>query len=65
MENLQNDQERLVTMADIRTLSGGLSHTYIYKQVKNGALPPPIKIGRSSRWKYADVKSWLATFTAQ
>lgn len=65
MENLQNDQERLVTMADIRTLSGGLSHTYIYKQVKNGALPPPIKIGRSSRWKYADVKNWLATFTAQ
>lgn len=65
MENLQNDPNRLMTMADIRTLSGGLSHTYIYKQVKNGALPPPIKIGRSSRWKYADVKNWLETFTAQ
>lgn len=63
MENLsQADQNRLIAMPEIRTLSGGLSHTYIYKQVKAGALPPPVKIGRSSRWRYADVMTWLSSF---
>ena len=49
MENLsQADQNRLISMAEIRTLSGGLSHT--------------VKIGRSSRWRYADVMAWLSSF---
>lgn len=33
--------------------------TSFYRYVKNGIVPPPVKIGRSSRWKSSDIQNFL------
>ena len=37
-----------------------LGRTLIYQLVKAGKFPAPIKIGRASRWRIADVEQWIA-----
>lgn len=48
----------LKTIQDLINASG-FKRTFIYRQIKQGKLPPPLKIGRSSRWKADDVEQWL------
>ncbi|AHG75647.1 hypothetical protein X808_11240 [Mannheimia varigena USDA-ARS-USMARC-1296] len=36
-----------------------LNRSTIYRQVKQGIFPQPTKIGRSSRWKFAEIKAFL------
>ena len=36
------------------TNDSGFTSKYFYDQIKKGALPPPIKFGRSSRWLLSD-----------
>lgn len=31
----------------------------VYKMVKKGTFPPPIKVGHASRWKAAQVHAWM------
>ncbi|MCE7031732.1 AlpA family transcriptional regulator [Lysobacter sp. GX 14042] len=48
--------ERVATV-QLRT---GLSRTEIYRQVKAGTFPAPVKIGsRSSAWIASEVDSWI------
>lgn len=42
---------------------GGVSHNFIYLEIKRGKLPQPEKWGRHSRWKEGDVKQWLNSFS--
>ena len=37
----------------------GISRSGIYSLMKSSHFPAPIKIGRLSRWKVADVTQWL------
>lgn len=37
----------------------GLSERSIQKLVKRGGFPPPIKLGRASKWSSAAVQIWL------
>lgn len=37
----------------------GVSRSGIYSLMKSSHFPAPIKIGRLSRWKVADVTQWL------
>ena len=39
--------------------SGGVST--IWREVKDGRFPAPIKVGRATRWKCGDVRLWLRT----
>lgn len=48
----------LKTIQDLIKASG-FRRTFIYAQIKQGKLPPPLKIGRSSRWKAEDIAQWL------
>jgi excisionase family DNA binding protein len=32
----------------------------VWKLVAAGALPAPIRLGRSTRWRTADIERWLA-----
>lgn len=50
----------LKTIQDLIKASG-FKRTFIYSQIKQGKLAPPLKIGRSSRWKAEDVNQWLDT----
>ncbi len=36
----------------------GFTAKYFYSQINAGKLPRPIKLGRSSRWMYADYQAW-------
>lgn len=36
--------------------------TFFYSEIKAGRLPPPKKIGRSSRWEYRDYKNWKSLY---
>lgn len=56
---LQIDPNKRCSLEEVKFLAGGVSHTFIYQQVKKGLLAPPEKLGRLSRWKYADVMTWL------
>lgn len=47
------------------TNDSGFTSRFFYNQIKDGKLPSPIKIGRSSRWKYRDYKNWQDMYTKQ
>jgi prophage regulatory protein len=37
----------------------GLKRTAIYKRIKDGEFPAPVKVGkRASRWSTADIEKW-------
>ncbi|MET5577896.1 helix-turn-helix transcriptional regulator [Klebsiella aerogenes] len=36
----------------------GFTAKYFYSQINAGKLPKPIKLGRTSRWMYADYQAW-------
>lgn len=34
----------------------------VWADTKNGDLPAPIKVGKSTRWRRKDIQDWLAQF---
>ena len=60
--SLMDDQ--MVDMTFITQLTG-LTDKWFYKLIKDGAFPPPIKLGRSSRWLKSEVETWLQARIAQ
>lgn len=36
----------------------GFTAKYFYSKINAGKLPKPIKLGRTSRWMYADYQAW-------
>ncbi|MCX2867062.1 AlpA family transcriptional regulator [Kluyvera cryocrescens] len=51
-------EDRFVDMAFITRLLG-VSDKWIYRLIKGGIFPKPIKLGRSSRWLQSEVEAWL------
>ena len=49
---------QLVDMAFITSLLQ-VTDKWIYKLIKDGIFPKPIKLGRSSRWLKSEVENWL------
>ncbi len=49
---------RLVDVKEVAQLLG-LSRRTVWKMSTCGMLPPPIKLGRSSRWRRRDIESWI------
>jgi predicted DNA-binding transcriptional regulator AlpA len=43
----------------------GISKPQLYKLVRLGAFPPPVKIGRSSRWPRSEIREWLEAKKAE
>lgn len=37
-----------------------ISRKTLYEWIKKGELPPPFKIGRSSRWRVKDIEDHIA-----
>lgn len=54
------DRDPLIDEATARRLIGHVSSTTFYRLVRSGRVPPPIKIGSSSRWR----RSWIEQFVA-
>jgi len=43
----------------------GFGRSRIYQLINAGEFPPPVKIGKSSRWVKAEVDAWIGSHTAQ
>ncbi|HBR4671238.1 AlpA family transcriptional regulator [Klebsiella pneumoniae] len=51
-------EDLFVDMAFITSLLQ-MTDKWIYKLIKDGIFPKPIKLGRSSRWLKSEVENWL------
>ncbi|WP_114240046.1 AlpA family phage regulatory protein [Dyella sp. C9] len=50
--------DRLIRLPDVASLVG-ICKTAIYKLVKSGSFPPPVKLGRASAWPEAEVIEYI------
>jgi prophage regulatory protein len=48
----------LVRLADV-VHTVGLRKSQIYKLIRAGGFPLPVKIGRASRWSAAEIAEWV------
>ncbi|HEJ9055911.1 TPA: AlpA family phage regulatory protein [Serratia fonticola] len=51
-------EDQFIDMAFITSLLQ-MTDKFLYKLIKDGAFPKPIKLGRSSRWLKSEVEAWL------
>jgi len=56
--------ERLVTLDGVVRFTG-LSIPTIYRHIRNGKFPKPIKLGRTSRWVESELMAWLEAKKAE
>ncbi|TXE24841.1 helix-turn-helix transcriptional regulator [Serratia ureilytica] len=56
--HLSLTEDQFVDMAFITSLLQ-MTDKWIYKLIKDGVFPRPIKLGRSSRWLKSEVENWL------
>ena len=55
----QLEDRRIVRRDEVSKLTG-LARATIYKKVKEGSFPPPIRLGaRSVGWRLSDIDDWL------
>ena len=49
------------TLLPLRKLESviGFRKSKIYQLIESGEFPPPIKIGRSSRWPSSEISDWV------
>ena len=50
--------ERLLAVKDVAALLG-VSARHVWRMNADGRLPPPVRFGRSIRWRNTDVASWI------
>ena len=49
----------LLTYREVEQLTG-LSHSTIFRKVRDGTFPAPVKVGkRALRWRESDVRAWI------
>ncbi|BBT88868.1 Rha family transcriptional regulator [Enterobacter cloacae] len=51
-------EDQFIDMAFITNLFQ-MTDKWIYKLIKDGTFPKPIKLGRSSRWLKSEVEAWV------
>ena len=52
--------ERLLRLSEVLTRTG-LARTTIYRKIRDGSFPEPLKIGaRAVRWPESEITAWLA-----
>ena len=52
--------DRLLRLSEVQTRTA-LSRTTIYRKMRDGSFPEPLKIGvRAVRWPESEIAAWLA-----
>ena len=54
-------EEKLLTLKEVVDLVS-FKRSTIYKFIRQGSFPKPLKIGRSSRWKMSEIRQWMEQF---
>lgn len=49
---------RLVNAEEVARLMD-VSERTLWRLLSAGKVPPPVRIGRSTRWRLADIRSWI------
>lgn len=50
----------LLRLPQVQRATGNLSRATIYRGVRAGTFPAPLKIGlRASAWRWGDLRKWL------
>ena len=49
---------RLMTRPEVEELTA-MSRSAIYKAMREGRFPEPVKIGRSVRWRSDEITAWI------
>lgn len=55
------NQEGLLIRVEEVVRRSSLSKATIYRLVMRGEFPAPVKVGRASLWRAADVATWAAS----
>ena len=50
--------DRLLTLRDVEQFTG-FRKSSLYSLIADKRFPPPIKIGRSSRWPSSEISDWV------
>jgi prophage regulatory protein len=50
--------ERLLKLPDVLT-AASLSRSVVYGLISEKRFPPPVKIGKASRWVASEVEAWI------
>lgn len=56
--------DRLLNLHEVTQLTA-LSRATVYRAIANGDFPPPVKIGRVSRWPASEISSFVAGLSAR
>lgn len=51
---------RLLTVREV-SAKLSMSQRWVYKQIRSGGFPAPIRLGFSSRWVEGEVDAWVRT----
>lgn len=54
-----SNNSRLLDLPRVLDLAG-IGRTYWFKAIKEGAAPKPIRIGKRTFWRQADIEHWVA-----
>ena len=55
------NEDRLLTRSEVQ-LRTGLSRSSIYRHMRCGKFPAPLKVGASAvRWPASEVEAWIAS----
>ena len=57
-----NGEVRLLRAAGVMDRCG-IGRTMLYRLIKTGSFPAPVKIGRGSRWRSDEVAAWIEART--
>ncbi|QEH18212.1 AlpA family phage regulatory protein [Histophilus somni] len=59
-QSVQPYQKKLINIEEVKAITG-FSTTTIYKLMNKGEFPKAKKCGRSTRWRLADIESYIAS----
>ena len=50
----------LIAISELSVLTGGRSIPSLERDDAAGRLPPPVRIGRSKRWRRQEILDWIS-----
>ena len=56
-------EEKLLILKEVVNIVS-FKRSTIYKFIKQGSFPKPLKIGYSSRWKMSEIRQWMENFSS-
>ncbi len=54
-----HDQQTLLLTADVVAAMLNVSERTLWRLLSAGKVPQPVRFGRSTRWRTAEVRDWI------